>query len=423
MTAVGYKPLETVLIVDGFSTAAYLAPALRSYGLRCVHLLSSPNLPRQHVEQLQRADYQQCLVHEGDFDATLAALRPLGIGLILHGFDSALELVDRLGEALDLPWRNPLASSAARRDKELMTEAVRRAGLRAPEQLLARTVEEALDWARPRLPVVLKPTRSAGVRGVRICRSEEEVREAAAAVLDGLSFYEDRNEGVLVQRCSQGQEYIVDSVSFEGRHRLVSLWQVERDRRAAPRLEHMLVVDHRESRYRALIDYAFAVLDALELRYGASHLEIMDTPEGPSLIELNARMHGSLDPRLTTAVSGENHVSATVETFLNPAGFERRLQEAPEFRGHCGHLLLVAPRGGRLARDFIWSEIAALPSFVSTKQWVKPGDLLQPTTDLKTALGMVGLFHPRLETLEQDTQRIRALEQQFFADTRALEPA
>jgi hypothetical protein len=36
--------------------------------------------------------------------------------------------------------------------------------------------------------------------------------------------------------------------------------------------------------------------------------------------------------------------------------------------------------------------IEQLPSCVSVKRWVKAGDRLNVTTDLQTALGMVGLF-------------------------------
>jgi hypothetical protein len=36
----------------------------------------------------------------------------------------------------------------------------------------------------------------------------------------------------------------------------------------------------------------FKVLNALEFSTGASHAEIMDTDEGPCLIEIGARCHG-----------------------------------------------------------------------------------------------------------------------------------
>ena len=131
----------------------------------------------------------------------------------------------------------------------------------------------------------------------------------------------------------------------------------------APRLDKMLVLNHADPRYAPLLDYAAAVLDALDVRFGPTHLELFDTADGPTIVELNARLHGSLDPRLTSAVSGENHVSAAVEAVLHPELFGD-VAAPTDFRGYCGHVLLLSSRNGVLRQDFTWQAIQALPSFV-----------------------------------------------------------
>ncbi|WGS53245.1 ATP-grasp domain-containing protein [Paraburkholderia sp. D15] len=417
-----YAFIDTVLIVDGASTAAYLAPAFRAYGIRCVHVISSPDLPELYRNQFVATDYVRTIHHDGDLEHTLAQLRDLRIGAVLHGLDAALELADTLAERLDVAHRNPLASSAARRDKVLMNERVTRAGLRAPSQYSSRSADDVVGWVRAlgQLPVVVKPSRSAGVTGVKICRSLGQVEAAARDVLATQSIYGQPNEDVIVQTYSEGQEYIVDSVSVDGRHKVVSLWEVHRDRSHAPRLDKMLVVDHTAPRFAALLGYARQVLDALDVRHGPTHLEIIDTAAGPTLVELNARLHGSLDPRLTTAVNGENHVSATVATVLNPERFADALNQRPVFNGFCGHVLLLSSRVGRLNKPFAWEAIEALPSFVGHKRWVKPGDTLSVTTDLKTALGTVGLYNATFEALLADCHRIRDIEARFFSDAEAV---
>jgi len=415
------KLMSHAVIVDGASSGAFLAPAFRSYGVQCIHVISSSGLPAAHQRQFHGPDYVRTIVHEGRLEDTLAALQGYDIGVVLNGQDSGLELADALGDALAIPWRNPLSTSAARRDKFLMADTVRRAGLRAPRQFRSTSPREVVEWARTQsLPLVLKPTRSAGVAGVKVCRSIEQVQAAADAILAMPSYFNEANEAIVAQSYLEGQEYIVDSVSFDGRHKLVSLWQVDRDRSHSPRLEKMVVVDHNDAKYRPLIDYAFQVLDALDMRYGPSHLEIMDTAEGPSLVELNARLHGSLDPRLTTAVTGRSHVSVTVEAFLNPDRFMRTLAEPDTFSGFCGHVLLLSSRAGELRRDFIWDSIRRLPSFVSLKQWVEQGQRIQVTTDLRTAMGVVGLYGPDAQTVLSDWQQVRALEAAFFEQVDAV---
>lgn len=209
-------------------------------------------------------------------------------------------------------------------------------------------------------------------------------------------------------------------VSFDGLHKLVSIWEVERDRRQSPRLEKMLVVDHRNQKFNELINYAKKVLDAVGLHYGPSHMEVIITEEGPTIVELNSRLHGSLDPLLTTTVSGENHVSVTVDAFVNSERFKRNVDKKPHFFGFCGHVLLLSPISGVLTREFPWKQLEQLPSFISVKRWVKYGDKLEVTTDLPTALGMVGLFDTQFDQLIIDWHSIRQIERRFFADLETL---
>ena len=52
-----HRFIDTVLIVDGASTAAYLAPAFRAYGIRCAHVISDPDLPEICRNQFVPSDY------------------------------------------------------------------------------------------------------------------------------------------------------------------------------------------------------------------------------------------------------------------------------------------------------------------------------------------------------------------------------
>ncbi|WP_429497558.1 ATP-grasp domain-containing protein [Robbsia andropogonis] len=409
--------IDTVAIVDGASTSAYLAPAFRSYGVKCVHILSSESLPSRLQAQINPSDYVRSIVHRGNVQQTADAIRDLGISVVLPGGGSGIELSSWLADALDVPLKNPGELAVARRHKYEQIEALKRANIHTPSQYQAKTPAEIVDWvlSSASLPVVVKPTRGAGVKGVKICRSLEQVAEAAQNVLDSISYYDEVQDEILVQSYSEGQEYIVDAVSYDGKHKIVSVWEVERDRRHSPRLEKMLVVDHTQRQYESIIAYAKQVLDAVGLHYGPSHMELIVTADGPTIVELNSRLHGSLDPRLTTAVTGENQISATVEAFVNPSRFLQTLEDAPRFDGFCGHILLVSPKAGTLSGDFPWHALEALPSFVSVKRWVKPGDALHVTTDLQTALGMVGVFDAEFDQLTQDWQAIRKIEADFFA--------
>ncbi|GAB3412170.1 hypothetical protein GCM10027361_22430 [Erwinia aphidicola] len=411
------KLISTVAIVDGASTSAYLAPAFRSYGIKCVHVLSSESLPDRLKVQIIHSDYIRSVVYQGDINVLANMLKDLQIDVVLPGGGSGIELASELADTLDVPYKNPGHLAKARRHKYEQIEILHRSGLLTPKQYQSDQVAGIMRWTRTHLilPVVVKPTRGAGVSGVKVCHTLSQVREASESILNSKSYYnEDQNE-ILVQSCTEGQEFIVDIVSFKGIHKVVSVWQVDRDRRESPRLEKMMVVDHTQQSYSQLIDYAKKVLNVVGLNYGPSHMEVMLTSEGPVIVELNSRLHGSLDPLLTTAVTGENHVSATVNAFVNTSHFIDSISQDPVFSGFCGHILLVSPVSDREFRDFPWDRIENLPSFVSVKRWVKPGDILQVTTGLQTAIGMVGLFYKKFEQLDTDWKEIRKIEKDYFS--------
>lgn len=384
--------IDVVAIVDGASTSAHLAPAFRACNVKCVHVMSSATLPERLKQQIIATDYIADIVHQGDTEETARQLGEMGVSVILPGVDSGVELASLLAEKMQLAWRNPVELTRARRDKFEQIETIRCAGLRAPEQYLAQNPDSIVQWVSQygRFPVVVKPVRSSGVKGVKVCRTVEEVWLAANTILSTTSSYDEIQEDILIQSYSQGQEYIVDTVSFAGEHRIINLWQVERDHTMTPRLEIMQVIDHREEQFVSILNYARQVLDATGMNYGPAHLELIVTENGPTIVELNCRLHGSLDPRLTSAACGVNQVNAVVEAFINPVHFSATLNTSPSFYGYCGHVLLLSPSEGVLSREFTWEKIEALPSCVSVKRWVKAGDVLKKTVDLRTALGAAG---------------------------------
>ena len=54
----------------------------------------------------------------------------------------------------------------------------------------------------------------------------------------------------------------------------------------------MNAIDPTTPEAKILISYTRRVLDAMEIRHGPSHAEIMMTADGPCLVEMNCRAHG-----------------------------------------------------------------------------------------------------------------------------------
>lgn len=65
-------------------------------------------------------------------------------------------------------------------------------------------------------------------------------------------------------------------------------------------------------------DYCVNVLRAQNLRWGPAHTEIRYTPEGPKLMEVNARWHAQNFVPIAKRCLGVDAVTATMDSFFDP---------------------------------------------------------------------------------------------------------
>jgi biotin carboxylase len=407
---------EVCAIVDGVSTGRFLFPAFRERGWHCVHVLSRREMLPYHRASFVAHDYLADLRHDGSVERTAAALEPYRPRYVIAGAETGVLLADQLSETLGLPGNGP-AMALARRNKYLMVEAVRAAGLPSVEHIKSSSLDELRAWVawRGSWPVVAKPLDSAGTDLVTFCRSTEELERSFTSIISTRTIFDERNREVLVQEYLEGPEFMVNTISRGGRHRVIDMWQVtKKDVGGAPvyDLEVLVPVEGNE----ALVRYVYDALDALEIRHGPAHSEVIMTRGGPKLVEIGARLEGAIDPNAVAASVGFDPVAVTVDSYVDPAAFEQ-FSEAPHRllnQSFCA--FLISPRSGVLRRLAGEERIRQLGSYFSSSLRVKPGQRIQETVDLQTTPGLVYLVHPDRARLEADYRAIRQLEQDGLYD-------
>ncbi|EOD17007.1 hypothetical protein EMIHUDRAFT_118788 [Emiliania huxleyi CCMP1516] len=136
------------------------------------------------------------------------------------------------------------------------------------------------------------PVEGAGSDGVTICNSAAEVRLAFGKLEGTKNILGLDNYAVLCQEYLEGDEWVVDTVSRAGEHKVVALWKYDkRDYHGSPVVYHGMRlhnVEADEPLLRGMVAYVTAVLDALGITDGAMHSEIMATARGPVLVEHGA---------------------------------------------------------------------------------------------------------------------------------------
>ncbi len=406
------KDRQCVVIVDAYAGVRALVHEFLERGYSIVRVQSTRGVPPIYQNEiLDRDCFIADIVHDGDVFATARAVAAFAPVAVVPGGEIGVEFADLLAERLGRPG-NGTAQSAARRDKYLMVEAVRAAGLRASRQLRVTSAGELAAWHRELGGrVVVKPPRSSGGQGVYFCDTPEESVAAYLSLAGADNVFAQPNDGAVAQEYLPGTEYVVNTVSLEGRHQVCEIWQASRV--SANGLDlcdaySLIAPDNQVA--DPLTRYAFGVLDALGIRHGPAHLEIRMTPAEPCLVEIGARIAGGGIPARARLAIGESQIDWIADAYTRPARFLARAGSSYALRRHCAMFGLISPVEGVLREYRGIDEIRMLESFYDLTTLVKPGQELRRTIDDATHPVIVTLLHDIEEVVQRDLNTIRHLD-------------
>lgn len=405
------------VVVDPYSTGVLFAPYLRARGYRCVAVQSGTDLAASLLRSYVAEDFAEHILFDGDLARLVARLVGCGVRCVLPGNESAVVLAEALGAALGVPGNDP-ASTTVRRNKYEMIERITQAGLHAARQKRVTVLEEALAFtaAHGQWPVVLKPLDSASTDNVHVCHDDGQVSAAFHKIIGAPNLCGTPNRAALIQSYLDGLEYVVNSVSRDGRHYICDILESrKRTLNGSPLVYdfyRLLPPDAEVS--RQLSAYIMRVLDALEIRTGGGHAEIRMTAQGPALIEIAARAMGPLGST-TTIARGTLHDQAEliVDAMTDATGFAALAGRSYQLHRHAMVLYLGNSQAGTLSELPILPHLEGLASIVDVQFVARIGQPIQPTLDLTSILAKIYLVHDDAAQLEADYATIRALETRF----------
>jgi biotin carboxylase len=416
MEMINLENKPTVVIVDALSTGIYFAPHIRKRGFRTIHVQSSPDIAKMLLDGFRPQDFEDHLLFRGDIEPVLTTLKKNNVVLVIPGAETGVELADILSRRMDLP-RNDTTLSLARRNKYMMQENIRARGLRAIREKCSIDLSEILTWAETTgsWPVVLKPVSGAGTEGVHFCNNTDEIKDAFNSIMHHLSSLGHESRAVLAQERINGEECIVNTVSFDGRHYITDHWKYRKILidKAFPIYDYARLMPHPGIDNRELVKYDSDILDALGFVNGPAHAEIMLTSTGPVLIEVGARLMGaSMPPEIVSECIGHNQLDLTLDCFLDHKHFLKQNEHPYRIAGHCMIKFIIAYKGGRIKNVPGKAEIENLSSARIVRIQEKKGDEISKTVDLFTSPGEIILINKDSAVLEADYNRICELEKE-----------
>jgi biotin carboxylase len=313
--------------------------------------------------------------------AALAIHRERPFEAILCLIDIRLTEASRLAQTLGLRFLNP-ASAHLLRDKFSVREALMRHGMRQPAYALADGIEQLRDAvARVGYPALVKPSDGYGSQNVAVLETDADLDHLIAALAPQRWAPTDYGLGVrannrlLVERYIRGRIIGCDVLVGESERVFLGI----NDKRMFPPPSFAIsgsCFPSDDFDVPEIRSYAYQILDALAFDFGATHIEMMVTEDGPYLVEVNARLVSAQIPyqmgyALGRSVYGELinlHLGHTLSALQNlePVGF-------------CAIRWLVARQAGTLAG-------IELPP--SAEPWIRrvvifkqPGEAVVPPTN------------------------------------------
>lgn len=414
-------PTEVIVIVDPMSTGGTLAVEATARGYAVIALWDKdlPQAVKFHVPLSVKAVAYLAELEERQTvpetaDAVLAAAGDLRVVACIVGGEPGVMLADALSQELGLRTNG---TCAARRHKPSQQELVRRAGLRATRQACGTDWSEVKEFVEAEdMPIIVKPAEGAASNGVKLCHSRELAEAHFRHLVAEQPLLGGSDQTVLCQEFLKGEEYVVDHVSRDGVHKTMMVWVYDkRPANGAPFVEYGMLPVKPDGRHaREAIQYARSVLDALGIRNGPSHAEVMLTRDGPCLVEMNCRAHGGDGAWLPLAralTGGYTQVDATIDAFVDEEAFRSLPDQPPSpLKASGRNVELVSFMEGRVAATPGYDRIREMRSFVSLEPGCQVGSKIGRTVDIISQVGSVVLVHPDAKVVESDHDEIRRME-------------
>lgn len=340
--------------------------------------------------------------------ATADLLRPLRPDGIVTFSESLLPLTASLAAALELPFHSP-------DDVTLLTdkyEQRRRLRERGADTVRTHLLTSSSEWPsavrKVGLPAVLKPVRGEGSRNTHVVSEDAEGQALVHDLLDS-----GREPALVLEEFLAGRE----SGAYAGYVSVESLASRGVVTHLAVTGKHPMMAPFRETgqfwpsaldpaEERDVLDLASRAIDALGVRTGLLHTEIILTADGPHVIEVNGRLGGLVND-LAVRAAGVSLVRLAGQVALG----EHVVPEPVKPREVCYQFTHLAPiERVRFLKADGHDVIRRMPGVDTHRPLVRAGDWLDGGTgwtmlDLLTGRAashgeMSALIDQALDTVE-----------------------
>ena len=286
------------------------------------------------------------VVSTSNADGLVALVERAGISAVTTtGSEVALKATAEVAARLKLPFYADPETVRRCQDKDTMRAAYQAGGVSVPAFAACTGVEQALAFAEEHgFPLVVKPSRGWGQRGVARVDSPEELTHAFSD-----AYAHSASVGlptVVVEAWLEGREYSVNGWIEKGQ--LVNYCVTERITVAGKRPLGVMIAEVFPSGLstddeRRVVDEARRGAAALGHWRGPCYSQVVVGPQGAFLFETAARCGGGFDADVTWLASGVDLYKRLLGIALGDEALEAAGMDGPQHGGAIAKFLVAAP--------------------------------------------------------------------------------
>ena len=235
-----------------------------------------------------------------DYEGHCAVVEKYGIdAIVTAATDKPLVMMARIAEKYGFPFYS-VETAKWSTDKFQMKERFELGGVPHAQGRLISKAEEAEGMV---YPVIVKPRDNSGSRGVKLCRSKEELEASMNEALEVSKL-----DTVLVEEFIEGPEYSIEGLHHDGKSEVIQF--TEKKTTEFPynvELGHIQPANISEENQQKIREIVAKIGAALHFENCPSHTELKINERGIFVIETSPRLGGDyITSTLTPLSTGVN---------------------------------------------------------------------------------------------------------------------
>lgn len=329
-----------------------------------------------------------------DYVGTCAVVEKYCVdAIVTAATDKPLVMMARIAEKYGFPFYS-VETAQWSTDKFQMKQRFLEGGVPCAKGRLVKSVSETADMV---YPVIVKPRDNSGSRGVKLCRTKEELEESMAEALKYSKL-----DSVLVEEYIEGPEYSIEGLHYDGKSEVIQF--TEKKTTEFPynvELGHIQPASISEENKQKIREIVTKIGKALKFENCPSHTELKINERGIFVIETSPRLGGDyITSTLTPLSTGVN-----VEDELLRISLAKKISPCPQSVQYTGVRFFDFEEGNIIKHIPDSNFVKTWPHVVDFSFNLRKGEEVHQITSSLNRYGHITLTAENRESIDDAFQK------------------